>query len=162
MTLSRISLPAIVLMLSACVTEIPVSTASISTSRRQPSEAVQSGPEVVHTARYTLVSLAPDDALRQPLRQITRHTLPRHKTSTRLTRGDGLHTWLLGTGYGLCLPVSSDARLLYSSPLPDVWRSAGPMRIDTALQAIAGPAWRMTVEEVSRTVCFVPADSRQN
>ncbi|QMR41529.1 hypothetical protein [Klebsiella aerogenes] len=162
MTLSRISLPAIVLMLCACATEIPVSAASVSTSRSQPSGVLQPESEVVHTARYTLVSLSPDDALRQPLHQIIRHTLPRHKKSAGLTRGDGLRAWLAGTGYGLCLPASRDARLLYSSPLPDIWRSAGPMRIDTALQAIAGSAWRMTVEEVSRTVCFVPADQRQN
>ncbi|MGR7483794.1 hypothetical protein [Klebsiella aerogenes] len=117
---------------------------------------------MVHTARYTLVSLSPYDALRQPLHQIIHHTLLRHKKSSGLTRGDGLRAWLAGTGYGLCLPVSCDARLLYSSPLPNIWRSAGPMRIDAALQAIAGSAWIMTVEEVSRTVCFVPADQRQN
>ncbi|MGL4725371.1 MAG: hypothetical protein ACRCWW_12835 [Scandinavium sp.] len=119
-------------------------------------QAAQAERDVIHTARYTLVNLTPDDALRQPLHQITRHTLQGHTKSARLTRGDGLHAWLAGTGYGLCLPVSSDSRLFYSSPLPDVWRNAGPMRVETALQAIAGLAWKMTVDEVSRTVCFVP------
>ncbi|EKS4627026.1 hypothetical protein QB714_003783 [Salmonella enterica] len=119
--------------------------------------------EVVHSARYTLVNIAPDEALRYPLRQVASHTIPAAKKNPALpTRGDALHRWLAGTGYGLCLPVTADARQLFSSPLPDIQRSPGPLRIDDALKVIAGPAWSMTVDEITRTVCFSPAPATQN
>ena len=143
------------LWLSACSgkgTELPV--AGLQTASEGKTIINQTSPEVVHAARYTLVSLAPEMALRQPLRQVTQHTLPRTSKNHPLTRGDGLRTWLTGTGYGLCLPVSRESRWLFSSPLPDVWRRTGPMRVEEALQAMAGPAWQMTIDEVSRTVCF--------
>ncbi|EAZ9289251.1 hypothetical protein CBJ95_03135 [Salmonella enterica] len=111
--------------------------------------------EVVHSARYTLVNIAPDEALRYPLRQVAAHSFPVLKNNRKLpTRGDALHLWLTGTGYGLCLPVAEEARQLFSSPLPDIQRSPGPLRINDALQIIAGPAWAMTVDEITRTVCF--------
>ncbi|MFG6656230.1 response regulator [Scandinavium sp. M-37] len=155
MPVLRIYLPVAVLMLSACTARQPASlvtpvTAMI-TRPGSPSPA-----EVVHTARYTLVNITPDEVLRQPLRQITRHTLPATKRHSASTRGDALRAWLAGTGYGLCLPVSREARGLFSSPLPEVWRSTGPMRVESALQAIAGSAWKMSTDELTRTVCFQP------
>ncbi|WMY72493.1 response regulator [Buttiauxella selenatireducens] len=112
--------------------------------------------EVVHTARYTLVNLAPDEAQQQPLHQIMRHTLTSKKKTPLFTRADALRAWLTGTGYSLCLPTDNDIRSLFSSPLPDVWRNAGPMRVDVALQAMAGPAWQMSTDELAHTVCFQP------
>ncbi|HBT4924902.1 response regulator [Klebsiella pneumoniae] len=124
----------------------------------QPPPAILPSPvpvEVVHSARYTLVSIAPDEALRYPLRQIASHAIPVAKKNQKvLTRGDALHLWLTGTGYGLCLPVTKDARQLFNSPLPDVQHSPGPLRVEDVLKIIAGPAWRMTVDEITRTVCF--------
>ena len=143
------------LCLSACTsngTERPSSEPKSTSETTAP--VIRPLPGVVHTARYTLVSLTPETALRQPLRQVTQHTFPRSSRKPPLTRGDGLRAWLAGTGYGLCLPVSRESRWLFSSPLPDVWRHAGPMRVEAALQAMAGPAWQMTTDEVSRTVCF--------
>ncbi|ECE6019162.1 hypothetical protein DL121_13090 [Salmonella enterica subsp. enterica] len=111
--------------------------------------------EVAHSARYTLVNLTPDEALRYPLRQVVSHMLPEAQKNRKVpTRGDALNLWLAGTGYGLCLPVTGEARQLFSSPLPDIQRSPGPLRIDDALKVIAGPAWAMTVDEITRTVCF--------
>ncbi|WP_267443817.1 PFGI-1 class ICE element type IV pilus protein PilL2 [Erwinia psidii] len=139
-----------VLTLTACAPKSPVT--------EQPEPIIPASPpfvDVVHTARYTLVSLAPDDALRYPLRQIASHTLPVPKKGRKLpTRGDALHRWLTGTGYGLCLPVTEEARQLSGSPLPDIQRSPGPLRVEDALKIIAGPAWSMTVDEITRTVCF--------
>ncbi|HDP0319650.1 TPA: pilus assembly protein PilL, partial [Salmonella enterica subsp. enterica serovar Concord] len=62
--------------------------------------------------------------------------------------------WLTGTGYGLCLPVTREMRQLFNGPLPDSQRSPGPLRISEALEVIAGSAWNVTTDEVSRTVCF--------
>jgi type IV pili sensor histidine kinase/response regulator len=145
-------------MLSACVRQ-PQTVSTIPT----PVISAPSAPaEVVHTARYTLVSLAPEEALRYPLRQIASHTVSTRKKGQTPTRGDALHVWLSGTGYGLCLPVTDDARQLFNSPLPDVWRTPGPRRVETALQTIAGPAWVMNVDEMTRVVCFVQAPAIKN
>lgn len=113
--------------------------------------------EQVHTARYTLVDIAPSRALRFPLQQIVTRTLPAPKKHHRhLTRQQALQEWLNGSGYGLCLPVTSTMKLFYSSPLPDAQRRMGPVRIEQALQTIAGSAWTMTTDEVLRTVCWQP------
>lgn len=136
------------LLLSACISKpqaVPVSPST---------PAIPAPAEVVHTARYTLVSLTPDDTLRYPLRQIVSHPLVATKKNPTITRGDALHTWLSGTGYGLCLPVTEDMRQLLGSPLPDNQRSPGPLHISDALQLIAGSAWQMTTDEVTRIVCF--------
>ena len=114
-------------------------------------------PEAVHLARYTLVSLSSDDNLRFPLHQITTHSLPVSPAHHRLTREEALHRWLKGTGYGLCLAITTPAKLFYGSPLPDAQRRMGPVRTERALQIIAGSAWVMTVDEVSRTVCWLPS-----
>ncbi|EBL8291871.1 response regulator [Salmonella enterica] len=147
-----------VLALTACTPKLPATA--------QPIPVIPASPppvEVVHSARYTLVSLAPAEALRNPLRQIASHTIPTAKKNQKSpTRGDALHRWLAGTGYGLCLPVTDDARQLFSSPLPDIQRSPGPLRIDDALKIIAGPAWSTDVDEITRTVCFQRAPAIQN
>lgn len=156
MSVLRIYLPVVVLMLSACTARPPATLVTPVTGVITRSDS-SSPAEVVHTARYTLVNISPDEVLRQPLRQITRHTLPATKRHSASTRGDALRAWLAGTGYGLCLPASREARGLFSSPLPEVWRSTAPMRVESALQAIAGPAWKMNTDERTRTVCFRPA-----
>lgn len=119
-------------------------------------------PQVVHIGRYTLVDIAPPAALHAPLQQITTKTIPAPKKSQPVsTRGDAMRYWLKDTGYGLCLPVTQEANQLFNSPLPHIQRDMGPMRIDAALQVIAGSAWTMTVDEVSRTVCWVRTPSTQ-
>lgn len=138
------------LLLSACTANAPIAHIPVS-----PSSSPVAGPaEVVHTSRYTLVSLTADETLRFPLRQPVSHTLSPPKKNRTLTRVDALRIWLSGTGYGLCLPVTDDIRRLYTSPLPDIWRSAGPLRIHDALQALAGPEWAVVTDELTYTVCF--------
>lgn len=157
MSVLRIYLPVVVLMVSACTARQPARPVTPVTDRITHADSSSPAPaEVVHTARYTLVNISPDEVLRQPLRQITRHTLPATKRHSASTRGDALRAWLAGTGYGLCLPASREVRGLFSSPLPEVWRSTAPMRVESALQAIAGPAWKMNTDERTRTVCFRP------
>ncbi|MFE8147203.1 hypothetical protein RBA69_08230 [Brenneria goodwinii] len=155
---SRLWPVAVTLILSACTAK----TATVTASETQPRNvsATPAPIEVVHTARYTLVSLTPDETLTFPLRQVTSHTLPAPKKNRpTTTRGDALRAWLSGTGYGLCLPVTSDARQLFAGPLPDIQRSMGPLRIDDALQVIAGAAWVMHTDEATRTVCFQRASA---
>lgn len=152
MTLSHLHIwpVATVLLLSACISKPQAVPATPATTI----PAMPGPTEVVHTARYTLVSLTPEDVLRYPLRQVASHTLTVTKKTTAVTRGDALRTWLAGTGYGLCLPVTDDMRQFFGGMLPDNQRSLGPLRINDALQLIAGSAWLMSTDEVTRTVCF--------
>lgn len=66
---------------------------------------------------------------------------------------------LLETAYSLCGRYGADFAELLKRPLPAVQRKIGPMRLSEALQIVAGPAWRMSVDEVNREVCFVLRDA---
>ncbi|RLM24728.1 hypothetical protein BIY29_08395 [Brenneria alni] len=108
-------------------------------------------PEVVRYDRYTLVSTRPADSQRDPLNQIIDITMP-----PQLVRsvGDGFRYLLLESGYSLCPSTSPMFTELLSRSLPGVQRSIGPVRLSDALQIVAGPAWRLRVDDVNREVCF--------
>ncbi|HDZ2454025.1 TPA: TcpQ domain-containing protein [Klebsiella pneumoniae] len=108
-------------------------------------------PEVVRYDRYTLVSTHPDDAQRDPLNQIVDITMPVQLVNTV---GEGFRYLLLESGYSLCSATSSAFSELLSRPLPAVQRDIGPVRLSEALQIVAGPAWRLKVDEVNREICF--------
>ncbi|MDE9504665.1 pilus assembly protein PilL, partial [Xenorhabdus bovienii] len=56
------------------------------------------------------------------------------------------------SGYRLCAPEKTND-ILYRQPLPSVHTQSGPVRLRTALQFMAGPAWQLEVDEVQRVVC---------
>lgn len=113
-------------------------------------------PEVVRYDRYTLVSTRPGDAQRDPLNQMVDISMP-----AQIVRsvGDGFKYLLLESGYSLCPVSSSLFSELLSRPLPAVQRSIGPVRLSEALQILAGPAWRLRVDDVNREVCFTLRDA---
>ncbi|WP_208950411.1 TcpQ domain-containing protein [Rahnella sp. ChDrAdgB13] len=113
-------------------------------------------PEVVRYDKYTLVSTRPADAQRDPLNQMVDITMP-----AQLVRsvGDGFRYLLLESGYSLCPASSAVFTELLSRPLPAVQRSIGPVRLNEALQILAGPAWRLRVDDVNREVCFTLRDA---
>ncbi|UDJ86356.1 TcpQ domain-containing protein [Erwinia amylovora] len=108
-------------------------------------------PEVVRYDRYTLVSTRPADAQRDPLNQIVDITMPAQLVNTV---GEGYRYLLLESGYSLCSATSSAFSELLNRPLPAVQRAIGPVKLSEALQIVAGPAWRLRVDEVNREVCF--------
>nr|WP_310615710.1 TcpQ domain-containing protein [Pantoea cypripedii] len=108
-------------------------------------------PEVVRYDRYTLVSTRPADAQLDPLNQIVDITMPAQLVSTV---GEGFRYLLLESGYSLCSATSSAFSELLSRPLPAVQREIGPLKLSEALQVVAGPAWRLKVDEVNREICF--------
>lgn len=113
-------------------------------------------PEVVRYDRYTLVSTRPADAQRDPLNQMVDITMP---VQMLRSVGDGFRYLLLESGYSLCSVSSSVFAELLSRPLPAVQRAIGPVRLSEALQILAGPAWRLRVDDVNREVCFVLRDA---
>ncbi|NPD63958.1 pilus assembly protein PilL [Klebsiella aerogenes] len=104
-------------------------------------------PEVVRYDRYLLVSTSPQQS---PLEQLIALSVP---PGFHPTLGEALQYLLRDSGWSQCL---ADARRtqLYSLPLPLSQYRTGPLRLKTALQLLAGPAWRMTVDENRREVCF--------
>lgn len=116
-------------------------------------------PEVVRYDRYTLVSTRPADAQRDPLNQIIDVRIPAGVVSTV---GQGVRYLLLDSGYSLCSADSSVFTELLNQPLPGVQRNLGPVRLSEGLQILAGPAWRLHVDDVNREVCFVLRDQYRN
>ncbi|MDC9597823.1 PFGI-1 class ICE element type IV pilus protein PilL2 [Xenorhabdus anantnagensis] len=105
--------------------------------------------EVVRYGRYLLVSTDLTAAQRAPLSQLTNIQLP---ASQNPTVADAMRYVLRQSGYSLCTPEKTNA-ILYRQPLPSVHTQLGPVRLRTALQIMAGPAWQLEIDEVLRVVC---------
>lgn len=120
-------------------------------------ESGEPAPEVVRYDRYLLVSTDPMAAQRDPLSQIIDIRIP---ASTHPTIADALRYALRQSGYALC-SVGPANGVLYRQPLPGVQYQLGPMRLRTALQVMAGPAWQVEVDDVQRVVCHSLRDGYQ-
>ncbi|MCC3701653.1 PilL N-terminal domain-containing protein [Rouxiella badensis] len=105
--------------------------------------------EVVHYDRYLLASTDPVEEQRDMLSQFIDIRIP---PSLKPNVGDAMTYVLRQTGFSLCLSNAS-ANLLYQHPLPAIHYQLGPMRLRTALQILAGPAWILEIDDVKRTVC---------
>lgn len=106
-------------------------------------------PEVVRYDRYLLVNTDPLAAQRDPLSQVIDIRIP---SSLQPSVADGMRYVLQQSGYSLCT-VGDASEVLYRQPLPSVHFQPGPMRLRTALQVMAGPAWELEVDDVQRVVC---------
>ncbi|EAV8163492.1 hypothetical protein CEN04_17740 [Salmonella enterica subsp. enterica serovar Muenchen] len=153
-----LSLP---LVIAGCAQQTSTSTArdsAFAQSLRPPvfSDIYQRSPEVTRSGRYTLVSVKSADAQREPLNQLIDITMPGQLVNSV---GDGFRYLLFQSGYSLCGRYGAAFAELLKRPLPAVQRKIGPMRLSEALQVVAGPAWRMSVDEVNREVCFVLRDA---
>lgn len=153
-----LSLP---LVIAGCAPQTSTSTArdsAFAQSLRPPafSDIYQCSPEVTRSGRYTLVGVKSADAQREPLNQLIDITMPGQLVKSV---GDGFRYLLFQSGYSLCGRYGADFAELLQRPLPAVQRKIGPVRLSEALQVVAGPAWRMSVDEVNREVCFVLRDA---
>ncbi len=149
--------PGLLLVLAGCAQSPAASSArdtafSHSLKPAAPADIWKRSPEVTREGRYTLVSVKSADAQREPLNQLIDITMP---VSLVSSVGDGFRYLLFQSGYSLCGRYGADFAELLNRPLPAVQRRLGPVRLSEALQVVAGPAWRMTVDEVNREVCFV-------
>ncbi|ECK1871358.1 hypothetical protein FSD04_16255 [Salmonella enterica] len=153
--------PGLFLMLAGCTQSPAVSSAydaafSGSLKPAMPADIWQGSPEVTREGRYTLVSVKSANAQREPLNQLIDITMPGSLVNSV---GDGFRYLLFQSGYSMCGRYGADFSELLNRPLPAVQRHLGPVRLSEALQVVAGPAWRMTVDEVNREVCFVMRDA---
>ncbi|ECC9541527.1 hypothetical protein DTG28_17595 [Salmonella enterica subsp. salamae] len=153
-----LSLPLVIAGCAQQTSISPVRDGAFAQSQRPAvfSDIYQRSPEVTRSGRYTLVSVKSADAQREPLNQLIDITMPGQLVNSV---GDGFRYLLFQSGYSLCGHYGADFSELLNRPLPAVQRKIGPMRLSEALQVVAGPAWRMSVDEVNREVCFVLRDA---
>jgi type IV pili sensor histidine kinase/response regulator len=119
-------------------------------------ETSSPAPEVLpltRQGRYTLVELAPEAAQRNLMRQLVELSIP---PTLAATVGEALRHLLRQSGYRLC--EAPDAAL-DGLPLPAAHRRLGPMTLRDALLTLAGPAWKLSVDDFSRQVCFTRRSS---
>ena len=112
---------------------------------------------VARYGRYTLVEMVPEPAQRDLLRQVIEISIP---PTFDASVGDALRHVLLRTGYRLC--DTTEAAALYALPLPAAHLRLGPLPLRDALLALAGPAWELSVDDVSRAVCFTRATAARS
>lgn len=117
----------------------------------------ENAPQVVRYDRYLLVSTDPSAAQRAPLEQIIDIRIPASLTPTV---ADAMRYALKQSGYSLCAVTPSNA-ILYNQSLPAVHYQLGPMRLNTALQVMAGSAWQLEADDVQRIVCHSLRDGYQ-
>lgn len=109
---------------------------------------------VIRYDRYTLAELSPSAEQQDLMRQIVDITMP---ATFNITVGDALRYALLRSGFKLC--ASPAIHILDTLPLPAADFHVGPLTLASALRLLAGPAWKLEVNELTREVCFVPASS---
>ncbi|MCF5087829.1 pili assembly chaperone [Pseudomonas gessardii] len=115
---------------------------------RSPAEA--NHPAEIRYGRYTLVSTEPTTEQRDLLAQIIDVSIP---TNLNPSVQEAMHYVLQRSGYSLC-PAAEPVKILFARPLPAAHYRLGPISLRNALQVLAGPAWQLTTDEVSRSVCF--------
>lgn len=116
-------------------------------------------PEVVRYDRYLLVGSSPQEGQKYLLEQLIDVKVSSgngKKQVFNATVRQGLETALANSGFTLCRTTQSEVSTLFSLPLPKIHYSFGAMKLREALQMIAGPAYDLTVNDISRTICFKP------
>jgi len=117
---------------------------------------MQSGAQTsddVQVSRYTKASLIPSLEIVQPLEAVIQLEIPQSMT----VLGDGLKYLLSKSGYRLKPPNLAETPemfVLFSLPIPEQHRSMGAIRLRTALGVLAGEAYELQVNRVSREIWF--------
>ncbi|MCL2872289.1 MAG: PilL N-terminal domain-containing protein [Betaproteobacteria bacterium] len=137
---------AAVVLVSACATELQQEVQADETS---PDASAKS--DTVRYGRYTQVSTAASTDQTNLLSQIVDTRIP---PSMSPTIREALNHVTQRTGYAICPPPSPEVETLYSRPLPAAHYHIGPAPLRNALQLIAGPAYNIEVNEITRTICF--------
>jgi type IV pili sensor histidine kinase/response regulator len=104
---------------------------------------------IARYGRYTLVELVPEPAQRDLLQQTVEVSIP---PMLDASVGDAMRHLLPHSGYRLCDATDADA--LYALPLPAAHLHLGPLLLRDALLTLAGPAWELSVDDLTRQVCF--------
>lgn len=107
---------------------------------------------VVQYGRYILVEISPTAGQEDLMQQLVDVSMP---PTLVASVGDAVRYVLLRSGFVLC--DSPGVRVLNTLPLPSADFHLGPLTLKSALRILAGPGWRLEVNELTRRVCFLPA-----
>ncbi len=114
--------------------------------------AKSSQDPMVRYGRYALVNTAPEAEQRDLMAQIIDVSIP---ANMHPTVQDAMQYVVSRSGYTLCPATTEHVNILFTRPLPAAQYKLGPMTLRNTLQVLAGPAWQVKVNEVTRGVCFV-------
>lgn len=109
--------------------------------------------EYVRTDRYTLATIDPRGDQAAPLTAVVTMTFGSHIQ----TVGQAIDEILEGSGYRWIVQagaIKDSDMLLNDLPLPAVVRTIGPIRLQDALDTIAGESWGLVVNNTNRTLWF--------
>ncbi len=144
-------------LLSACTAQIPNTLPphpevdSGSNRVQRSKDTVEESPRAeLRYGRYTLVSTESTTEQRDLLAQIIDVSIP---SNLNPSVQEAMHYVLQRSGYSLCR-AAEPVKILFTRPLPAAHYRLGPNSLSNALQVLAGPAWQLTIDEVSRSVCF--------
>ena len=106
----------------------------------------------VQVGRYSMYAATPTEAQKDLLAAIIKIQFPEKVQ----TVGEAVRHLLQGSGYRLARAevIGKDTFDLFALPLPDTHRSLGPMPLKTALETLAGPAFRLVEDPVHRLLTF--------
>ncbi|WP_341849228.1 hypothetical protein [Chelonobacter oris] len=112
--------------------------------------------DIIRQGCYTLVSISPEEGQKYLLEQMVTVKVPVKNKRYTANVEAGLKTALINSGLTLCHSGfgMNDVTTLYSRPLPKIHYQFGPMKLGEALQMLAGPAYEVTLNDITRTVCF--------
>ncbi|WP_338063268.1 pilus assembly protein PilL [Winslowiella toletana] len=138
------------MLMAGCNTEPEAIPATSSSRATQLAPTSQTPPAVIHGDRYLMINTEPAAEQRDPLNQIIDVSIP---ADVKPTVSEAIRYLLRDSGYSLCF-ASQQRQLLYQQPLPLAQTHLGPIPLHEALQVLAGPVWRLTVDRLYRIVCF--------
>ena len=138
-------------LIGGCATIIDTAAPPITAIPEQVSTDAQ---VFLRQSRYTLIELRPELQQQDLQQQIIYLRIP---ASASTTVGDAMHYVLRHSGYRLC---EGDPALatLWALPLPAAHLQLGPLPLNQTLQLLAGSAWRLSVDERARQVCFIDGE----
>jgi type IV pili sensor histidine kinase/response regulator len=107
----------------------------------------------IQASRYSMYAATPTSEQKDLLTSLIKIQFPDKVRAV----GEAVQHLLQGSGYRLARAevIRQDTHDLFSLPLPDAHRSLGPMPLQTALETLAGPAFRLVEDPVHRLLTFV-------
>jgi type IV pili sensor histidine kinase/response regulator len=114
----------------------------------------------VQVGRYSMYAATPTVAQKDLLTSIIKIQFPEKIR----TVGEAVRHLLLGSGYRLAKAevIEQGTLDLFALPLPDAHRSLGPMPLQTVLETLAGPAFRLIEDPVHRLLTFERCHSMES
>lgn len=104
----------------------------------------------MQVGRYSVWPVTATQAQAAPLSAIVTVRFPRPVHTVE----QAIQHLLDGSGYRLAGTPDSPAAIMLAQSLPEVHRSLGPLRLNQALQILAGPVFQLVQDPLHRRIAF--------